>query len=368
MSASRPLLSITTALLLAATQAAAQAAPAPAPGPQVSGLIFGNYQYLTGGPSEDFNQFVLDRAYLTVRGTAAPRATYRLTSDVYRSGDANGWTIRLKYGYLDYAIRQGGPWATTLRAGMLQTVVIEHVEAFWPRWLGPVAIDRHGFMSSADVGVASHFALPQRLGEAYVHVVNGPSYTRRESDRFKDFGARLSLTPLASRFGGLAGSLTATGWIYEGATASRFASDPVEPVGDALRRDRAGVLVGIRDRRLTLAAERAWRMDEVESGANTTVDPRIVTRGDGSVTSAFAVARPIAFTRSEGTSPFGLVFRYDRVRPAVAEGDSHYLLAGLLYDVDTRLSVALDYQEHVAASGRNDVGFRGWFANFSLGF
>ena len=145
----------------AADSAGAPTAPARFAAPVVSGTIRGNYHYLLGGPNEDFNQFAVERVYLTVRGGVAPRTSFRVTSDVFQSGDSNGWTVRMKYAYLDYALRTGA-WATALRAGILQTVAIEPQETYWPRWLGPVAIDRAGFFQSADAGVSATTTLPAR--------------------------------------------------------------------------------------------------------------------------------------------------------------------------------------------------------------
>src|SRR5688572_25703490 len=157
---------------LARSQTPAQPA---APPVSVSGLIFGNYQYHLSGQSKDFNQFLLDRAYITVRATVSDRMSVRLTTDVFQSGHQNGWTMR---------------------AGMLHNVMVEQVEQFWPRFVSQVALERSGGFASADVGAAGLVTLPARLGEVYAHVVNGPGYTRREADRFKDLGARLTLTPL----------------------------------------------------------------------------------------------------------------------------------------------------------------------------
>src|SRR3712207_937264 len=87
--------------LLAPNGLAAQAPTQPAaPTVNVSGVVFGNYQYHLGGQNKDFNQFVVDRAYMTVRASVSERTTVRVTADVFQSGDQNGWTIRAKYAYL----------------------------------------------------------------------------------------------------------------------------------------------------------------------------------------------------------------------------------------------------------------------------
>lgn len=336
-------------------------------GPSVGGTIRGNYHYLFDGPREDFNQFALERVYVTVRGTAAPRLDYRVTTDVFQSGDGNGWTIRMKYAYLDYAFGADRPWETHLRAGILQTVTIEQQEEYWPRWLGPVPIDRHGFFQSADAGVAVETALPGGLGEVYAHVVNGTGYTRRETDRFKDVGARLSLTPFSSSESRLLASTTISGWAYQGAEASDFVRDSVSPVDAGLERDRWGVHAAVKDPRLTAAVEYSSRTDDVESGANTPLSPRVVRSRAGAVASGFAIVRPLALVNATGTSPFALIGRYDHVTPDDdADGDFHYLLAGGIYDINRRFSLSLNYQEQW--DGLAPSPFRGVFANVVVDF
>ena len=342
----------------AETPPAAAARPAP-PAVTVSGIVFGNYQYMLGGPRKDFSQFLLDRAYLTVRGTPAPRTGIRLTSDVYQAED-NGWSVRMKYAYVDYRVGGSDAWATTLRAGMLQTVAIEHLESFWPRWLGPVAIDRHGFFQSADVGAAALTVLPAQLGEVYAHVVNGTGYTRREADRYKDLGVRASVTPFAGRATGVLASMALTAWVYEGATAGAPLTDGSRR---PLSRDRWGLHAGIRGARLTAAIDHSRSSDDIQTGS----DPLgvVVTPRDGAITSAFAIVRPLA--PPAGTSRFGVVGRYDQVERGDLPGsDYHYVLGGALYDVNSRLSIALNYQEQMGIAAPSP--FRGVLANVVVSF
>lgn len=366
--ASALVLSLAPRAVAAQTPASTPPAQATTPTtPSVGGTIRGNYHYLFDGPREDFNQFAIERVYVTVRGTAAPKLDYRVTTDVFQSGDGNGWTIRMKYAYLDYGFGAGRPWETHLRAGILQTVTIEQQEEYWPRWLGPVAIDRHGFFQSADAGVAIETALPNRLGKVYAHVVNGTGYTRRETDRFKDVAARLSLTPFASSESRLLASTTISGWAYQGAEASDFVRDSIAPVAAGLERDRWGVHAAVKDPRLVAAVEYSSRTDDLESGANTPLSPRIVRSRTGAIASGFAIVRPFALVNATGTSPFALIGRYDQVTPDDdADGDFHYLLAGGIYDINRRFSISLNYQEQW--DGAAPSPFRGMFANVVVDF
>lgn len=370
-------LAASVALDSAAAQTPSQPAQPAAPTVNVSGLIFGNYQYHLSGQNKEFNQFLLDRAYVNVRATIGERMSARITTDVFQSGDQNGWTIRAKYAYLQYDFLKQAGWTGVVRAGMLHNVMVEHVEQFWPRFLSPVALERSGGFASADVGAATLVTLPNRWGELYAHAVNGPGYTRREIDRFKDFGVRLSLTPLQGRVSGLLSGLTISPWFYEGATASTFvrggANGAIPPVGDGLPRDRYGVIVGFRDPRLTLAGEIA-RMRTVTDALVTGPPPaRIVADAKANIWSANGTLRPLAFLNESKRSRFGLIARYDDVESNTATDESyHFLIAGLLFDLNSRSTLALDYQEQLANSGTPALpapgSFRTLFTHIVINF
>jgi hypothetical protein len=377
----RPVLYLAIALaaaLFSSREAAGQTASQPtAPTVNVSGLLFGNYQYHLGGQSKEFNQFLLERAYVTLRAPVSDRTSVRVTTDVFQSGDNNGWTVRAKYAYLQYDLVRRASWNAALRAGMLHNVMVEHVEQFWPRFVSQVALERSGGFASADVGASAVVTLPARIGEVYAHVVNGPGYTRRESDRFKDYAARLTLTPLSGRVSGPLSTLTISPWIYEGAAASRFArgggGGVIAPVGSGLPRDRYGVVAGIRDPRLTGGVELA-RMRTVTDTLGPGATPaRVVSDVRANVLSAFGTLRPLGFLNPSRRSPIGVIARYDNVQSNTAADERyHFLIAGLLFDVNARSSLVLDYQEQLANSGAPALpspgSFRALFAHVVVNF
>jgi hypothetical protein len=343
---------------LEAQQSAAPQPAAPAkPTLDFSGVLFGNYQYNTGPANHDANSFNLDRAYLTFKIPAGERTSIRVTTDVFQDAAAgsNAYTVRAKYAYLQYDVPKFANGAALLaRVGILQTVEIDHEESFWPRYLINTGVERAGFFSSADVGIASQLTLPNKLGEIYAAVTNGPGYASKETDRFKDYQARLSLTPLmgSTSVPALFRSFTLTGWTYRGALASKFVSGgtgQVAPIGEAMPRNRFGVLAGIKDPRLTIAGELARATTGTESGANTIASPRVRTDVDAELLYGFAVVRPFAFATASGKSPFALIGRYDRYKPITSLDDYayHFVLAGLSYDISSKATLALDYQEQL---------------------
>ena len=326
-----------------------------------SGVLFGNFQYRTDSAAKvptggkPMSRFDIGRAYLNFRMPAGDRGSIRITTDVFQQAPSafySGWAIRLKYGFFQYEFTKNLAGVEGLtaagRLGMLQTVIIEHVETFWPRWMGNSPVETHGFFSSADVGVSGLFTLPKRWGEIYTTIVNGNGYTAAETDRFKDVAARVSLTPFGSDSGFLR-TLTITPWYSKGWSGSIFAAGggaQVGPVPEGVQRDRVGIFAGIRDRRLTGGLEYAERLDEVESGLNTLASPRVVTSFARSLMSAFAFVRPLEIADKTKRSRLSLFGRFDTFEDANVRGARNELTwFGILWDLNQRATFSLDYQD-----------------------
>jgi hypothetical protein len=336
-----------------------------------SGVIYSNYQYRTDIRAKDFNKFDVERVYLTFRMPAGERASIRVTTDVYQQqtpgNDAyyQGWALRLKYAYLQYNYLNGtaANWTAVARMGMVHNVVVDHEEQFWPRWIAQTDLERAGLFNAADVGIATLITMPNKFGEIYAAVENGPGYTSRELDRFKDPQVRLTLTPLANSRNKLLTTFTLSPWYYKGAVASRFvtsAPPPVTngPVGSGLDRDRWGIFAGIRDPRLTLGAQYTQFKGESETGTNTTGAPRVVVDSTGHIASGFAIVKPLAFFDTS-YSRLGLIARYDKVTTNTntsPEPSYHVFIGGLIFDISRRAQLSLDYQEQLPNSNAANLG------------
>jgi hypothetical protein len=236
---------------------------------------------------------------------------------------------------------------------LIQTVVVEKEEQYWPRGLIQTAVELAGFFASADAGLGTTLALPDGFGEVYATIVNGSNYTSRELDRFKDFAARLTVAPFA-RSGGYVRTLQISPWYSDGTRGSDFAvrRGTVAPVSAGRRRDRYGVLITARDPRLSLGAHFARKTDVIES-ADTTLDlaPLAITR-TGSVVSFHTIVRPFAYASASGSSPFWLVLRADHVKPDVdARGYQRFFVAGASWDLTPRISATLDVQAGYPKAG-----------------
>jgi hypothetical protein len=365
---------------------AQQQPPAPRPALDFSGVVFGNFQYHTEpatAAGANKNRFSLDRAYLTFRVPAGDRASIRATADIFANG-TSGYGFRAKYAYLQYDFSRGAKGAALARVGILHTVEIDHEETFWPRWIAQVGAERSGFFSSADLGVATSLTLPRKAGELYATITNGPGYQNAGADdRFKDYAARLSLTPLAGARNRVLRTLTISPWYYKGDTASKFGPNSplstqpgyVGPVTRGIQHDRYGVLAGVRDPRFVLAGHWARIRNELESDSNTVAHPATVSgRRTGELLSGYTLAKPFALAAGDSSAlaPLGVVLRYDRFAPDTRlDPYTQFIVAGLTWDLNRRVSVALDYQETLPRRGQaptpqtlSKIYFAQFVANF----
>jgi hypothetical protein len=376
-----------------APAAAPQALPPATPGLNFSGVIFGfwNYQIRTTPNqlrNQTNNEFNVDRAYLTFRMPAGEHTSIRITTDVFRSLDSssNAYTIRAKYAFLQYeSSKLSNGLVVAGKIGIIENVVVPYLENFWPRYLSQAAVERSGYFASADVGLGSTVTFPNKMGEIYATIVNGPGYTARERDRFKDYAIRLTYTPLMNEApGSLLQTFTVLGWGYKGAFASSFVNGgagQLGAIGEALDRSRFGLFAGIRDPRLTLGAEFASRHDGGEIGLNTLASPRLPTETTGRLWSGFTLVRPFAFTNANHKSPVGVVVRYDHVSPSVSsEGfvtppatssAYHNFIGGLFVDISSKAQLAFDYQEQLPSNNgvsSAPAALKAYYAHFNVNF
>lgn len=383
----RALIVLTGCLLapvaLLAQQPADTTKPPPAPSVSIpvdfSGVLYANFQYRgDAGPNKSTNKFDVERAYLTFRMPAGDRASIRITADVFQqtnpANDAfyRGWVIRAKYAYLQYDYLKSTGWNGLVRGGLLHNVVIDHVESFWPRWISQSPVERNGFFSSSDAGVSTLLTFPNKFGEFYATIVNGPGYTSRETDRFKDYAARLSFTPLSGSSNKVIKTFALTGWTYVGAIGSQFAGGgvgQVGPVGLSMPRTRAGVFVGVRDPRLSAGAEWDTRKDAGETGLNTVASPRVEIDSTGRLIAGFFTAKPFQLLNDQSTFPLGVVARWDRFKPnTAAAGYINTVIGGLTWDLNKKAAISLDYQEQVPHSGAVIVATKTYFLHMVANF
>jgi hypothetical protein len=355
---------------------ATQQAPSSSPRPfAFSGVLYLNYQY--GGPanSQSANRFDVDRAYLNFRASAGSRDSIRVTADVFQQRDPAlddyyaGWAVRIKYAYLNHEFVTGPSNATRVfgRIGILQTVVIEKEEQYWNRGLSQAAVEQAGYFNSADAGAAAVVSLPNRLGEVYATIVNGNGYASRETDRFKDFQARVSISPWANSNSVLRG-LEFSPWVSVGGRASTFATGQgtLNPVTEAQRKDRFGFFTGYRNSRLVAGLQLGRRIDVSETADTTTAVVPTSRTVTGNLVSNFAFWRPLGpATRS----PWTLLYRVDHITPDdTQEGTQRRYIVGTTWDVSSRTSVTFDVQSLSFRNGLPGTNARTYFLHVIANF
>ena len=354
------------------------ARPAPPPPFEFSGVVFLNYQYGGLKGNRAVNRFEAERAYLTFRATPGESFGVRITADLYQQRDTTrdqyyrGWAFRAKYAYgqYDFIRGSGDLLKANARLGILQTVVVEQEEQYWQRGIASVAVEQNGFFQSADVGGALTVTLPGKRGEVYATVTNGSGYSSRETDRFKDYAVRLTLTPLATTSGFLKG-LAISPWYSTGDRASDFARrrGTVLAVSDALRKDRAGVFVGVRDPRIALGAHYAQRWDVVEAADTTRDIEPLATDRTGRVLSLHTTVRPLSYLSGAPTWPVAIVFRYDRITPDVdRDAYARNTITGLQWELNRRTTVTFDYQNQTPKNGSTATDSKIFFLHLIAAF
>lgn len=329
----------------------AQAAP-PVTKLDFSGILFGAFSYRTNAGAQNTNKFDLERVYLNFRMPVADRLSIRVTPDISPQQSGVGYVWRLKYAFLQYdRPANAAGYSSFIRAGALQTVTIEHHESFWPRWMGTSQTERWGYFSSADVGFSGQLNFPQKKGEIYAAVTNGNGYANPESDRFKSYAARLTLTPLMAGKHGLMTTFTVSPWFDINKGASKFATGgtgQVGAIGEGLTKNRYGLWVGIKDPRLVVAANYSRRIDGTETGSNTAVSPRKVSDVTGSLVSFMTLFRPAQLADAKSKSPLSVLVRYDLGKPNTdASPTAHIFESSLIFDIanSKKAQVAFDFQE-----------------------
>jgi len=315
---------------------------------EFSGLLFP--QFIYGGPkgngTRSANQFQLERAYLTAKAKIGDRTSIRLTSDIFRPGGNSGYTMRAKYAFVqyDYWMNGEGFMGTNaqVRLGMQQTVLNETEENFWPRYVAKIAVERAGFFAPSDLGASTTISFGNGMGELFAEVANGPGYTAPENDRFKDYSARVTLTPFG---GSTTQGLVLAPWIYKGTVQS--ALRPAE----GRKHDRAGIFAGFKAPAFMVGGDYAVSTNENERAAPGGV---VTEDRSGKVLSAYSQLKPFAMMSPTGNKTWGVLLRWDQVSGDKAyipnNGDfpvvkGKFIVAGITHDVNSKLSWALDWQQ-----------------------
>lgn len=294
----------------------------------VSGVGYAHYVYQLSDTVGNVNNFDIARAYVTVIGRLAGGVGTRVTSDIYRIADGS-LALRLKYAFVTYTAENS---PLTFKFGQIQTPYIDFVETMWDyRMQGTVALDRYGFLSSSDFGMAVDGNWGSDRVNLSAGLYNGESYSKAPGDQRKDLMARLSWRLADSDDASRVGGLRLTGYAHYG-----------RPTTGGERQRWAGML-SYRSRRWTVAAEYALTGDSVTG--NGAVAP--VAQRDGRVVSLFGVARM-------PRTPWAAIARVDLVDPDTDTPSDQLtrVIAGVSYQMSPNLRLLADVEATSYESGR----------------
>jgi hypothetical protein len=312
---------------LAGRPAAAQAPAAPAaPQVTVSGVGYAQFLYQlkdSVGPAPASvsygkqNQFSVQRAYINAIGKFSGGIQTRITVDIAPSGaPGTNQVVRLKYAYAGWT---PGKSLLTYKLGLIHTPWIDFEETLWDyRMQGAVAVDRNGYMTSADFGVGIDGKGKDDVVNGQFTIVNGEGYGGGTGDKRKDVQARASFRLLKTDDNSRVGGLRLSGYVGVGKATGG---------GD---RNRYLGMVSYKSKMATLAAEYVSTKDTLAPiGAS--------PNATGQIISVFGVLR---FPKR----PVTIIGRVDLVDPNtdVANNKQTRYIAGVSYQVSPNLRVLAD--------------------------
>lgn len=189
--------------------------PSALKGFKVGATIFGEWNAKDYDNGDSTNEFVLNRAYLTVTKDINDWLGLNVTTDIFTSKDVddkgNGLEIRLKNAYADLNLL-----GTKTRIGLIPTFSDSYDSAIWPyRVQGKHLLDEAGIQASADLGISIQGALGGNLDdEEYLKyagksfsgkwggymagVFNGAGYSDSEANDNKVVSGLVYLRPFPS--------------------------------------------------------------------------------------------------------------------------------------------------------------------------
>ena len=311
-----------------------------------SGTVYAHYGYMLGEEAEQYNEFDIDRVYLTARSQLSSDLSVRVTTDVGRAApqgvDTNGdgsedievpedekIRVFLKYAYLEWAASD----SVMLRFGSAGTPFIGYYDKFWgQRYLAKSFTDNNKILDSADIGIHALGQISDGLVSWQTSIVNGEGYGKAEANATKALQGRVTLDPMFSGDNSL--------------PITVFASqDVMAPDGEDPVRVLAGA-AGYKMEHLTFWGEYVVQSegDISGSGYSITVIPKI-------------------------PGVLNLIARYDHWDPdSDTAGDAEATIrAGVARDFLKKVSAGLTYERTTLESAK-DQPEHGVFLRMQVGF
>jgi hypothetical protein len=135
-----------------------------------------------------------------------------------------------------------------------------------------------------------------------------------------------------------------------------------------LKKDRYGLFVGNKDRRLTFGGDYAERKDGSDSNTtDVTLDNIVNTTGQ--LFDGFVIVRPLEFSQPDTRQSFGIIGRYDHWKPNKdVDGYVQFIVAGVFWEPTRKATFAIDYQEQSPKSGLSGAKASSIYLHWNLVF
>ncbi len=169
---------------------------------KVYGRMYYQWMMDQSDGSDNFNEFSVNRAYVTLKSKLSEKSYVRITTDL-KETDIDGKTrydVLVKYAYFS-AIPDFGGGRLTLKLGLQPTMYFATQNKLWGRrYLSKTVGDLNKFLTTSDLGFSATVALGNdgKYGKVTGAVFNGTAYSDlEEMNKQKDFAGFLMLTPLS---------------------------------------------------------------------------------------------------------------------------------------------------------------------------
>ena len=301
---------------LTASAVQAQASAQQTPQVSVTGVIYTQYQY-SDAPIAAKSTFDMTRAYVNVLGRFSSGINTRLTTDILPNGVGGNYVIRLKFAYAAWTPTGS---SLTYKLGMIHTPWVDFEETLWDyRMQGTIAVDRNGYMTSADAGFGVDGKWNNDQVNGQLVIVNGEGYAGGTGDFRKDVEARVSYRIQPTNDNSRVGGLRLSGYVGIG----KFG-----PVAAGNDRNRYLGLLSYKTQQYTLAGEFVSFKGAPVTGAAVT----------GSIISAFGTYRLAP------PSKIALIGRVDIVDPDnnTANDGNTRIIAGASYQLSPNVRMLAD--------------------------
>ncbi|GMV37556.1 MAG: hypothetical protein AMXMBFR61_20640 [Fimbriimonadales bacterium] len=330
----------------------------------ISGRAFLRYGYELASSKDDFNEFAVDRVYLTFKSKVSDKSVVQYTLEggeirdsEYRLSGGNlektSTTMDVETKYFFYEVTDALYRSGFVRVGQAPQPWVPFQEDLWGyRVQGTVFSDRSGYLSSTDLGLSFGGAIPDGYGTWHAAFVNGEGWKSPERGKHKDFHLRVTAFPFAKSREEVK-NLFVSGFVSTGAY-----DDVISGPRD---RQRAIVQLGYRKAGSGyLGAEYLWASDPADKmkARYPSLGARSGQVSDALGYSLYGVVNLGTFGGGADARKWDILARFDHLDPddEIADNNVERWIFGVGHRFSSNVLALLDYEtvEYASGSGKPD--------------